>query len=154
MNAPFTATARPRPMPRGFTLVEVTFASVILALSVAGLLTGLNMGNRIAKRAQRETECELRCLDRMEAIMMAPYDTLSDSNYPPEYEEVPGIAGQLEWMMTTTVSEMTLTPNNTPILYKRVDIFAGWNTYGGQNKYTTFILLRSPVELKEIYSSY
>lgn len=145
-----TSAQRPD-RPRGFTLVEVLIASAILMYTIAGILTGINLGCILAKRSHHETVCELRCIDRLEEVITTPYLQITNSLYPTEYQSISGNVNALEWTMTTTVQEVWLTPAGEPIRYKRIDVYAGWNTYGGKNKYTTFVLLKSPISLKTEY---
>jgi Tfp pilus assembly protein PilV len=94
------------------SLLEAVMCTLILALCVGGIFTGLNMGLRAAQKARRECEAEMRVVDLIEQMRAMPYAQLTNGVFPAETvfatQQVHGVATAVPvWAMTTTVTRVT-----------------------------------------------
>jgi Tfp pilus assembly protein PilV len=136
----------PCSQPRGITLAEAVIATLIIAVTTAGLIQGFHFGCVIAKRASRETTAELRAVQRIEEILLTSYDQVNNSLFPVEYVTVTqGTTVALSFAMTTTVTEVL-----SPVAYKHVAVDVTWQERG-HDHHTRYLFLRAPVEMRSIY---
>ncbi len=126
------------PRCRGFTLLEAVMCTVILALAVTGILQGLNMGLRLARRASCATTTNHRATKKLEEVMSQPYGSVP-VGVVVEYSAITQATGiVLDWAITTTVTEIT-----SPVRYKNVTIDATWRKDGLQ-RHVQYWLMKSP----------
>lgn len=131
---------------RGFTLAESVMCTLILAISVISVIHGLTFGYGLVKKATRETLTSLRATQRIEEILLTPYDHITSIRYPVEYvTSTQGVEVTLAWAMTTTVTEVTL-----PTRYKLIRIDATWGE-GKSQHHTSYVFIRAPVEMRAPY---
>ncbi len=136
----------PRGRVRGITLTESVMCTLILAISVISVIHGLTFGYGLAKKATRETLTSLRASQRLEEILLTPYDQITTARYPVEYvttTQKTDVA--LVWAMTTTVVEVTV-----PSRYKLVTVYCTWGEGGGR-RHTSYAFVRAPVEMRAPY---
>jgi len=132
--------------PRGVSLTESVVATVIILIAIAGLIQGFHFGCVIAKRASRETVAEQRAVQRLEELLLTPYEQITNGFFPIEYvTTTQGATVALSFAMTTTVTELL-----SPVAYKRVSVDVTWRE-SGLNRSTRYLLLRGPVEMRSPY---
>ncbi len=123
---------------KGFTLLEAVGATMVLAIATTGLLTGLNMGIRVAKQAKTQTLANQKVMEKLEEKMALPYVLVPNGTFVDSLIITQSGNYFVEWVMTTTVSEVT-----TPIKYKEIIVDSVWEK-GGKNHYRTYKLIKSP----------
>lgn len=113
--------------PRGFTMVEIIVALVILSVAVLGL------GASAASLATRAADAELRARalyavqDRLAEVQMDSRYALLDSLYVGVESDALGMA---DFTLTTSIDHVVQT-NPTPLDYKVVSVVVDGPVLGG-----------------------
>lgn len=114
---------------RGFTLIEVLVALVVMGAAVAVLAQGFVLGTRASERAQRKTvgaELASAKMAELEAGILAVH--LSQAG---EFADAPGWS----WEIVSTAA------TDAPGLY-HVSVTARWSERGYEEPYTLVRLMR------------
>ncbi|MCX7848546.1 MAG: hypothetical protein N2595_11030 [bacterium] len=131
---------------RGVTLIEAVICALLLAVGVLSVLQGLTFGYGLARQATRESLGALRVTQRLEEILLTPYEAVTAARYPIEYvTATQRTEVTLIWAMTTMVTEVA-----APVRYKLIRVEATWGE-GKRQRYSLYTLIRAPVEMRAPY---
>lgn len=129
---------------RGFTLLEVMVATVIMGIAVVGLLSGISTSLRNAAR--------LTDYDRAVILGRAKMDSLlADSHLPTltilEGPFDPALMGGAEsgWRARATIYETPRAPGPGVPILERVELEIWWMSGGNRRNYTLEAYRRRPV---------
>ena len=97
--------------PKGFTLIEVLVALIILSfslLALAGLMVTTTKNNSFGNHM---TEAATFAQDKLEELRAIKWENLSDGNYTDQQDVLTGITYTRNWNVTTNGSLKTITIN-------------------------------------------
>lgn len=122
---------------RGFTLLEVLVATLLMGIAVAGLMGGLRTSLSNAARltdSARGTALARRQMDELLAVRDLPKGVPMEGLYPPE------VTGGVEagWRARVLPFESQAMPGQMPAvgtrMLERIELRVWWRT-GGQERY-------------------
>lgn len=123
-------------MKKGFTLLEVLVATLLMGIAVAGLMGGLRTSLSNAARltdSARGTALARRQMDELLAIRDLPKGVPMEGRYPPQ------LTGGVEagWRARVLPFESQAMPGQTPPvgtrMLERIELLVWWRT-GGQER--------------------
>lgn len=104
--------------PKGFSLIEVMVASLILSLIVAGMFGIFVTGKGFVIRAGHKTGAINLARQRMEEVKSWDYSSLTEG----DYEDSPGIGGTISATRTLVIGSV--------VEGKRVEVTLEWTVAG------------------------
>ena len=113
-------------MRKGFTLLEVLVATLIMSIAIAGLMSGLTGSLRNASRLTEYDRAALLAKHKMDELVV---DTKLPRNMPLEGQWDPALMGGMPtgWQARVMVAEAPPSPPTpqTPVL-ERIDLRIWW----------------------------
>jgi type IV pilus assembly protein PilV len=126
---------RPGRGERGFTVIEVLIAMLVLLIGMAGILTLQLTAMQATSFSRHATEASILSEDKMEALRTMPINLLSDGSDQVDARGVPDEEGLYTraWTVTPGASTTALT------------VSVSWNEQGAEPYTITMSTLRSNI---------
>ncbi len=119
---------------KGFTLVEVLVAAVLLSFVVVGVLLMSTTSIKSNHYANRHTRAIVLAEEKMESMLKIPFDQLS--TYTTEEEDYGKITNHVEFRRRTTVSVIDTDQY-------RITVTVNWKSQGKNSAPITFSIVRT-----------
>lgn len=119
---------------KGFTLVEVLVAAVLLSFVVVGVLLMSTTNIKSNHYANRHSRAIVLAEEKMESMLRMPFDQLS--TYTAEDEDYGEITNHVEFRRRTTVSVIDTDQY-------RITVTVNWKSQGKNSAPITFSIVRT-----------
>ena len=134
---------------RGFTLLEVMIATVIMAIAVSGVLAALSTSVRNASKLTDRDRASVLARRKMQELLVEkrlPRHIVLEGAYDP------ATTSGLPWGWKARVTPFEIPPNPTPgtKILDRVEVQIWWQTSGGAQTYTVEGFRRSILAPEEL----